>query len=106
MNRLHCFLALTEKDRLGDWSPEKDFFLRLTFRQPVFDNLCRSHLESQGLTLKMTSAQVGETLVASNNPSQESNHPVKVTSLLGSNHFNLLLFTRLIVKQLLSNDYV
>ena len=27
--------TLIEKDHLGDWSPEKDCCLRLTFRQPV-----------------------------------------------------------------------
>ena len=26
--------TLIEKDHLGDWNPEKDFCLRLTFRQP------------------------------------------------------------------------
>ena len=35
-----------------------------------FDNLCGSHL-----TLKMASAQVVETLVTNNSPSQDSNHP-------------------------------
>ena len=33
-----------------------------------FDNLCESHLQSQ-------SAQVVETSVADNSPSQDSNHP-------------------------------
>ena len=28
-------ITLIEKDHRGDWSPEKDCCLRLTFRQPV-----------------------------------------------------------------------
>ena len=40
---------MIEKDHLGDWSPD--------------------------LTLKMASAQVVETSVANNSPSQDSNHP-------------------------------
>ena len=47
VNRLHCFLALTEKDGLGDWSPEKDFFLPLTFRQPVQKSSSKSRLNSE-----------------------------------------------------------
>ena len=35
-----------EKDHLGDWSPEKDFSLGLTF-----ENLCGSHLQSQVVVL-------------------------------------------------------
>ena len=31
----HKALTLIENDHLGDWSPEKDCCLRLTFRQPV-----------------------------------------------------------------------
>ena len=45
-------ITLIEKDHLGDWSPEKDYCLRLTFRP-----------------------QVVETSVANNSPSQDSNHP-------------------------------
>jgi len=34
--RLNSFLCtLIENDHLGEWSPEKDCCLRLTFRQPV-----------------------------------------------------------------------
>ena len=42
-----------------------------------FDNLCGSHLQSQDslLTLKMASAQVVETSVTNNSPSQDSYHP-------------------------------
>ena len=43
------FNTLIEKDHLGDWSPEK--------------------------TPKMASAQVVETSVTNNSPSQDSNHP-------------------------------
>ena len=35
-----------EKDHLGDWSPEKDCSLGLTF-----ENLCGSHLQSQVVVL-------------------------------------------------------
>ena len=52
---------MTEKDHLGDWSPEKDCCLWLTFQQH--------------LTLKMASAQVVEAFVTNKNPSQDSNHP-------------------------------
>ena len=50
---------MIEKDHLGDRS---------------FDNLCGSHLQSQ-VTLKMASAQVVETSVNNNSPSQDSYHP-------------------------------
>ena len=33
--RLTKINSLIEKDHLGDWSPEKDCCLCLTFRQPV-----------------------------------------------------------------------
>ena len=56
-----------EKDYLGDWSPEKDCCLWLTFRQPV--------RKQSSVTLKMASAQVVETSGTSNSPSQDSNHP-------------------------------
>ena len=39
-----------------------------------FDNLCGSHLQSQ-VTRKMASAQVVETSVTNNSPSQDSYHP-------------------------------
>ena len=40
--RLTKINSLIEKDHLGDWSPEKDCCLCLTFH-----NLCRSYLQSQ-----------------------------------------------------------
>ena len=48
--------------------------------------------ESRDLTLKMASAQVVETSVTNNSPSQDSNHPDMIffnqgMLLLGSNHF-------------------
>ena len=52
---------MIEKDHLGDWSPEKDCCLRLTFRQPV------RKLSSE--------SQVVETSVANNSSSQDSIHP-------------------------------
>ena len=33
---LKIFFSSIENDHLGDWSPEKDFWWRLTFRQPVW----------------------------------------------------------------------
>ena len=40
-----------------------------------FDNLCGSHFQSHlHFTLKMASAQIVETSVTNNNPSQDSNH--------------------------------
>ena len=52
------------------------YYLYLVLRRTVvtdwrFDNLCGSHLQ----TLKMASAQVVETSVYNNSPSQESNYP-------------------------------
>ena len=44
-----------------------------------FDNLCgshlQSHIQSQDLTMEMASAQVVETSVTNNSPSQDSSHP-------------------------------
>ena len=40
-----------------------------------FDNICGSHPQTQDLTLKIASAQVVETSLANNSPSQDSNHP-------------------------------
>ena len=66
--------TLIEKDHLGDWSFEKDRCLRLTFRQLVRKPSSESS-HSGDLTLKVASAQVVETSVANNSPSQNSNHP-------------------------------
>ena len=52
---------------MGDWSPEKDCCLRLTFQ--------KTSAEAIFFTLKMASAQVVETSVTNNSPSQDSNHP-------------------------------
>ena len=60
---------LIRNDHLGDWSPEKDCFRRLRFRQPVWKP------SSEALTLKMAPAQVVKTSVANNGLSQGSNHP-------------------------------
>ena len=59
--------TLIEKDHLGDRSPEKDCCYWLTFRQPV--------RKPSSETLKMASAQVVETSVNNNSPSQDSYHP-------------------------------
>ena len=60
---------MIENDHLGDWSPEKDCCWRLTFRQPV------GKPKINHLTLNMASAQVVETSVANNSPTQDSSHP-------------------------------
>ena len=62
--------TLIEKDHLGDCSVLR----RTVLRDWLFDNLSGNHLQSH-LTLKMASAQVVETSVISNSPSQDSNHP-------------------------------
>lgn len=62
--------SLIEKDHRGDWSPEMDYYLWLTFQQPM------RNLQSQWLLiLKMASAQVVETSVTNNSLSQDSNYP-------------------------------
>ena len=88
-----------EKDYLGDWSPEKDCCLWLTFRQPV--------RKQSSVTLKMASAQVVETTGTSNSPSQDSNQPDdlfdQVMLLLCSSHLlirDLLLCVHVVVKTL------
>ena len=45
--------------------------MRLTFQKPVL----KPSSESRVLNLKIASAQVAETSVAHNSPSQDSNHP-------------------------------
>ena len=59
---------MIENDHLDDWSPEKDCCWPLTFRQPV------RKPKINHLTLNMASAQVVETSVANNSPSQDSSH--------------------------------
>ena len=75
----HVAETLNEIDHLGDWSPEKDCCLWLTFWQPVrkpsSESSDVSSETSDDLTLKMASTQVIETSVTNNGPSQDSNHP-------------------------------
>ena len=66
--------TLTERDHLGDWSPEEDCYLRLTFRHPYIGETTRNltmrlnehkRATKKGdwnyhLTLKMASAQMSK----------------------------------------------
>ena len=72
------YFMLIENDHLCDWSPEKDCFWRLTFRQPVRKPSSESTLNT---------AQVVETSVANNNPSQDSH------SSQPDDHFQSRYFT-------------
>lgn len=58
--------TLIDKDRLGGWSPETDYFLQLTFWKSGGSNL------KNQVTLKIASALVVKALVPNNSPSQDS----------------------------------
>ena len=55
-------MTLIENDHLGDWSPEKDCCIRLTFRQPVRKPSSESKRQLQ-------------TPVSNSSLSQDSSHP-------------------------------